>query len=190
MLEEQTTLITILKEVIKEYDNRLSEVEEVNNSIVLNSKDIVNELKSNLGSITSIDIDNLKEILTELDIEEKDELVSYFETIKKLLVLNKEQNTTYEITDKQLDNMALFFKKYDDKVKEKSIVQSKNMIIIGKITNTCKKYKELLKRLEDKDNNIFIDDISLIEELFSELEIDEETKTKIILNLSKYKKRS
>ena len=60
------------------------------------------------------------------------------------------------------------------------------MIIIGKITNTCKKYKELLRRLEDKDNNIFIDDISLIEELFSELEIDEETKTKIILNLSKY----
>ena len=186
MLEEQTTLIAILKEVIKEYDNRLSEVEEVNNSIVLNSKDIVNELKSNLGSITSLDIDKLKEILTELDIEEKDELVSYFETIKKLLVLNKEQNTTYEITDKQLDNMALFFKKYDDKVKEKSIVQSKNMIIIGKITNTCKKYKELLRRLEDKDNNIFIDDISLIEELFSELEIDEETKTKIILNLSKY----
>lgn len=190
MLEEQTTLMAILKEVIKEYDNRLSEVETVNNSIVLNNKKIVNDLKNNIDSITSLDIDIISEILTELDVEdkEKEEIFNNFETIKKLLVLNKEQKTTYEITDKQLDHIALFFKKYDDAVKEKSKIQSKNMIIIGKITTTCRKYKELLGRLENKDNNVFIDDMSLIEELFSELEIDQSTKTGIVLNLAKYNK--
>lgn len=56
MLEEQTTLITFLKEVIREYENKIELLKKNNDSILILNRGLLDEFRDDINVITDIDV--------------------------------------------------------------------------------------------------------------------------------------
>jgi len=188
MLESQTTLITILKEVILNYENKLASLKKVNESSLVRNKAILNQLRDDLETIIDLDLKVVEEILAELELSkaEKESIFKYLSTIKILLKHNKEDGTTFIIDEEQLKYVELFFEKIELVAHKHQETKLNNLKSISKLTNICNKYQSLLELLEDKNNTSFISNQEIINLLFTECEMDGEIKKRIVLNILRY----
>ncbi|MCI8461066.1 MAG: hypothetical protein HFE81_06675 [Bacilli bacterium] len=130
-------------------------------------------------------------VLNELNIkkEEKDKIYNYLDSIKKLLTLNKEEHTTYEITNDQLAYVELFFKKVDELAEKNKQQHLDNLKKIAKLNSIRSKYGDLLDQIEDSNNKKYISDLNLISLLLNEYELEEKTKRSILINIMKYNQK-
>lgn len=191
MLEEQTVLITILREVIARYDRKMETLIKSNNSVLLLNSGALDSLRDNLEFITEMDLSIALSVLNELNIkkEEKDKIYNYLDSIKKLLTLNKEEHTTYEITNDQLAYVELLFKKVDELAEKNKQQHLDNLKKIAKLNSIRSKYGDLLDQIEDSNNKKYISDLNLISLLLNEYELEEKTKRSILINIMKYNQK-
>lgn len=191
MLEEQTVLITILKEVIANYDLKIKKLINDNNSILLVNKGILDDFRNDIEVITEIDLKIVNAIFEELNdnSEEKDKILKYLSLIKKLLLLNKEKKTTYKITEEQLHYVELFFEKVDCLERQNHQTHLDNLKKITKMSAIRSKYTELLEQLKDTNNKNFISDLNLIGILLNECELEEKVKRNVLINIMKYNQK-
>ena len=91
MLEEQTTLITFLKEVIREYENKIELLKKNNDSILILNRGLLDEFRDDINVITDIDVCLIEAVLEEASVSKsvKEDILKYFDVVKKLLTLNK-----------------------------------------------------------------------------------------------------
>ena len=91
MLEEQTTLITFLKEVIREYENKIELLKKNNDSILILNRGLLDEFRDDINVITDIDLCLIEAVLEEASVSKsvKEDILKYFDVVKKLLTLNK-----------------------------------------------------------------------------------------------------
>lgn len=188
MLESQTVLVTILKEVIENYEQSIAEVNTLNNSALTNNEKIINRLKTDITALADIEPVVIKEILEETSTEENEKKIiySYLETLICLLKLNKEKNTTYQISEEQKDYLNSFLEKVSTLEKKHQEIRKNNNTNLDELNKMCSKYNALLGRLEDENDNSYITNIELLKSLFEECRVDEHTKRSIMLNLMRY----
>ena len=191
MAEEQFTLVMILKEVILGYEHKLEELKRMNVSPLENYKEEIEKVRSNVLNIMDVDLRSIEDILGELSVPEEDkkQIANYLRTIQTLLRFNRDKKTTYIIQESQLQYVRDFFERLDALSKEKKEQDNESMNTIGRLSNLCEKYKELLRALEDKNSTTFINDQELIELLMRECSLTESTKRGILLSIMKYNKR-
>ncbi len=191
MLEEQTVLITILREVVSSYDRKIEALIKNNNSILLLNKGVIDNFRNDLDYITELDLTIVKKIFEELETpkEESIKIYNYLDSIKELLTLNKKENTSYEITKEQLSYVEKFFLKVDELEKKNQQTHFENLKKIAKMNGVRSKYSELLNQIEDGDNKKYISDLNLISLLLNEYELEEKTKRSILINIMKYNQK-
>ena len=145
-----------------------------NNSVLLLNSGALDSLRDNLEFITEMDLSIALSVLNELNIkkEEKDKIYNYLDSIKKLLTLNKEEHTTYEITNDQLAYVELFFKKVDELAEKNKQQHLDNLKKIAKLNSIRSKYGDLLVQIEDSNNKKYISDLNLISLLLNEYELE------------------
>lgn len=188
MLENQTTILTILEEEIESNQTKIDELENPTSKIVKKYENELRKLKENINYLTEIDFEIIDEILRESNcsIELKQEIYNYLKAISQLLKLNKYDHTSYKLDESQLKYYNLFFEQVKN-VNEKSYIEvSKQDVDLLKKTNNL--YINLLEQIKDPNNTLYIEDINLIKKLLSTCEIDEKTKREIYFNLMRYNK--
>ncbi len=188
MLENQTTILTILEEEIESNQTKIDELENPTSKIVKKYENELRKLKENINYLTEIDFEIIDEILRESNcsIELKQEIYNYLKAISQLLKLNKYDHTSYKLDESQLKYYNLFFEQVKN-VNEKSYIEvSKQEVDLLKKTNNL--YINLLEQIKDPNNTLYIEDINLIKKLLSTCEIDEKTKREIYFNLMRYNK--
>ena len=185
MLEEQIPLITILKEVISDYEEKILHT---NIPKIVEYKSQIDSLKKDINYILEIDLNIIKEILSEYkeQLKEYKDIYQYMSTIKSLLKLNKEKHTTYKLQPNQLAYIKNFIKELEKLEKENQKEIDKNIQEKEKFIETKKQYEELLNQIEDKTNFEYISNIKILTLLWNECEIDESTKRDIIISIMKY----
>ena len=191
MAEEQFTLIMILKEVISSYEQKLEELKRINVSPLAKQKEEIAKVKEDSFQIIDFDMNQMESILQELQVspEEKQKIMNYLRSIQTLLRLNRDKKTTFMIQPGQMEYVQELFEKIDEYAKERTAKEKESMQSIGKLSNHCEKYKELLRTLEDKDSTTYIDDSDLITTLMQECDLSEKTKQSILISLMKYNKK-
>lgn len=185
MFEEQELLISIIKQLLEEYNVELNNLKEQGNSSIKMYDKEIKKVKENFDDLIEIDISVFEEILNESNRNEDDKskLLNLIKLLKKLLELNKKENTTYVITDKQKEEFSKIFdiiKEIEDKVNK----DDSDSISI--IKDDISKLKKLLGLLEDSNSNEFINDTSVIMKMFEKLNLDEDTKRRILIGILKY----
>lgn len=188
MLTEQTALITILKEVIKNYEQSIEELNKLNNSALTVNKSIINRFQKDINTLIELDLKIVEDILTETNTEEEEKttILKYFEIIKNLLKLNKEKQTTFQLSEEQYTYIDLFLEKIDFLKKENRKIKEHHKIDINTLKEKHSNYKQLLNQIEDENDTTYITNVNLLKLLFDECEVDEITKRNIMLNLMKY----
>lgn len=191
MLEEQTTLITFLKEVIREYENKIELLKKNNDSILILNRGLLDEFRDDINVITDIDLCLIETVLEEASVSKsvKEDILKYFDVVKKLLTLNKKNKTSYEISEEQLKYIRLFFDIVDELEKQNTKTHLNNLQKIAQINSNYTKFRDLLKQLENKNNKEFISDIDTIEILLNENKLSEKTKRGILINIMKYNQK-
>lgn len=119
----------------------------------------------------------------------KEDILKYFDVVKKLLTLNKKNKTSYEISEEQLKYIRLFFDIVDELEKQNTKTHLNNLQKIAQINSNYTKFRDLLKQLENKNNKEFISDIDTIEILLNENKLSEKTKRGILINIMKYNQK-
>ena len=183
MLETQTTLITILKEVISTNKLKISNCLDNGNLLKEKYKKELNLLKKDKYNIININLAVIRKILEELDINYKEKKLIYdnIKSIKEMLLLNENAHTTYKIYDNQikyLDKFINYIENYkDNNIPEKELEELKEMTF---------KYEELYNKLENPNNNDYMEDLDTINLLLDECKIDDKTEREILLNIMRY----
>lgn len=178
MLENQTTLITILNEVIN------SNKAKINNSSSIKdeySKEL-DLLKDNINNISKIKLTTIRNILDELDIsyKEKEDMYKNIINIRELLLLNENAHTTYKISEEQIS----VINKLIDYIENSNITYNEEEINAIKEKNN--KYILILEKIENPNNKDYLDDITTINVLLDECNIDWKTKREILFNIMRY----
>ena len=185
-MKKINSVINITKEVLNNYEKGLSilNVDEKTHEII--GKII--KLKDNIKYILEIDLKDIdfiteKLITTE---EEKSILKDNIHTIKTLLKLNEENNDTYELSLKQID----LKNKYIDEV-EKLLIKIKEeeentLYSENKNQEKYNKYKKFYDKLTNLDNRTYIDELDIINDIFTELKTKEKDQRKILFDVMKY----
>ena len=188
MLENQTILITILKQVIKDTQTQIEKIDQQSNSSMIQMRELMERLKKNYEEIIHFSEEDIKNILNTSALEEteKNQLTKSVLAIRTLIELNKTKKTTFKVTEQQIQKIHDFctiIEQIDQENKRKS-EQATNMI--AELTKKQNRYIKLLGIIEDDKNQDFIKDLSLVEELFQVCVLEEETKRKILLNIMQY----
>ncbi len=183
MLETQTTLITILKEVISTNKLKINNCLDNGNLLKEKYKKELNLLKKDKYNIININLAVIRKILEELDINYKEKKLIYdnIKSIKEMLLLNENAHTTYKIYDNQikyLDKFINYIGNYkNNNIPEKELEELKEMTF---------KYEELYNKLENPNNNDYMEDLDTINLLLDECKIDDKTEREILFNIMRY----
>lgn len=183
MLETQTTLITILKEVISTNKLKINNCLDNGNLLKEKYKKELNLLKKDKYNIININLAVIRKILEELDINYKEKKLIYdnIKSIKEMLLLNENAHTTYKIYNNQikyLDKFINYIENYkDNNIPEKELEELKEMTF---------KYEELYNKLENPNNNDYMEDLDTINLLLDECKIDDKTEREILFNIMRY----
>ena len=185
MFEEQELLISIIKKLLEEYKIELDELKEQSNSSIKKYDKEIKKLRDDFDYLIEVDLSVFEEILSESNKseEEKSKLFNLIKLLKKLLELNKKENTTYVITDKQKDEFAKIFGIIRE-IEDKNKAEDKDSI--STLKGDISKLKKLLGLLEDNNSSEFISDTSTITMIFDRLDLDEDTKRRILIGILKY----
>ena len=188
MLENQTTILTILKEEIESNERKIDSLENGKSKVIRKYENELEKLKEDINYLADIDFEIIKEILKEskCQIELQEKIYNYLKAMSQLLKLNKYEHTSYRLDSSQLKYYNLFF----DQVK--SINESSDKGINKDEVDSLKEinnlYINLLEQIKDPNDKSYIEDINLVKTLLSTCEIDEKTKREIYFNLMRYNK--
>lgn len=188
MLENQTTILTILKEEIESNERKIDSLENGKSKVIRKYEDELEKLKEDINYLADIDFEIIKEILKESNcqIELQEKIYNYLKAMSQLLKLNKYEHTSYRLDSSQLKYYNLFF----DQVK--SINENSDKDINKDEVDSLKEinnlYINLLEQIKDPNDKSYIEDINLVKTLLSTCEIDEKTKREIYFNLMRYNK--
>lgn len=190
-MNSKEKLITALQDAIKNYQQKIKEIESTNNSSLTKYQQEIEKLKDS-NNLVLIDSSIIKKIISDLDYineENKNSLYEFINTLKILLTLNSNNNTSFEITKEQLNHYQNFLNLITKTKEKQKETRTKNLKDIGKITNLSNQYRSLLGLLEDKENLTFITDLDLLATLFKEQNINETEKREILLWIMKYNQK-
>ena len=188
MLENQTTILTILKEEIESNERKIDSLENGKSKVIRKYEDELEKLKEDINYLADIDFEIIKEIIKESNcqIELQEKIYNYLKAMSQLLKLNKYEHTSYRLDSSQLKYYNLFF----DQVK--SINENSDKDINKDEVDSLKEinnlYINLLEQIKDPNDKSYIEDINLVKTLLSTCEIDEKTKREIYFNLMRYNK--
>lgn len=173
----QDILIELLQDQIKALEDEIENSHE--NQVLEKHKSIIKDLKRDKNFIIEIDLSIIEEILDELQVLEKNEILDYFDIIQKLLKLNKEKHTTYKLTESQLEYINIFIEIIDNYKKERKKAYDKKIKL-------HKNYQDLLTKLIKRQERIT--ELDTLKHLFKDLSITEEDQNRILITLMKYNK--
>ncbi len=179
MQEELLLLISLIEERLLKIQKQLDQRELDNNSIYSKEKDRIKELKKNKNVLVDIDLQRIELLLNELQITDQEDLLQSIEIIQVLLKMNRDKHTTYKITESQLESVNRLLEKIEEyeQEQEKELTQA---------IKEKKEYQKLLNRIIKKQEPIT--ELTIINNLFNDLSITEETQSRILLGLMKYNK--
>lgn len=179
MQKEVILLISLLKEELIKIQDEIRMEDGKQNTIIDDNREMIKSLKKDKNSIMDIDLATIKTILSELEIDNQQEVMNYMEVIQKLLKLNKKEHTTFKITESQLEVINSFLKKIEEYEKRQKKDYDKKL-------ENQKEYQRLLNKLIQ--NKEPITEINTMKHLFKDLSLKEEEQSKILLGLMKYNK--
>ena len=176
---EVVLLISLLKKRLLTIQDECQKALEEKDSLLEDNRELISALRKDKNSIIDIDLVDIETILNELEVVEKDEILRYFEVIQTLLRLNKEKNTSYKLTESQLEYINLFLRKIDAYEKKRSKKKEQ-------LENKKNDYQRLLDKLIDGREEIT--ELDTLRNLFNDLSIKEEKQSRILISLLKYNK--
>lgn len=176
---EVVLLISLLKKRLLTIQDECQKALEDKDFLLEDNRELINALRKDKNSIIDIDLVDIETILNELEVVEKDEILKYFEVIQTLLRLNKEKNTSYKLTESQLEYINLFLRKIDAYEKKRSKKKEQ-------LENKKNDYQRLLDKLIDGREEIT--ELDTLRNLFNDLSIKEEKQSRILISLLKYNK--
>ena len=176
---EVVLLISLLKKRLLTIQDECQKALEEKDSLLEDNRELISALRKDKNSIIDIDLVDIETILNELEVIEKDEILKYFEVIQTLLRLNKEKNTSYKLTESQLEYINLFLRKIDAYEKKRSKKKEQ-------LENKKNDYQRLLDKLIDGREEIT--ELDTLRNLFNDLSIKEEKQSRILISLLKYNK--
>ena len=168
MLENLTTLVAIIEQVIENYNDKINNLYSVNNSSVVLYKNEIDSLREDYKNITDIDNSIFEKILIESGIAEYEikRIISNLSIIKLLIESNKNGKTTYKLSNNQLGYIEILLNKVEE-------IEQKNEKKINDSEIVEKLYK--LK-------------IAKYKKLFDECSVDNSVKRDILINIMIYNK--
>lgn len=179
MQKEVILLISLLKEQIVYLQDEIKKEEIKDDTVIDENMELIKSLRKDKNSILNIDLLTIKEILSELEVDNQQEIIKYIEIIQKLLKLNKEEHTTYKITESQLEVINSFLKRIEEHEKRQKKSYDKKI-------ESRKEYQLLLDKLIQ--NKEPVTEMNTMKRLFKDLSIKEEAQSKILIGIMKYNK--
>ena len=113
---------------------------------------------------------------------------SELKVVQLLLKLNKEKGTSYELSTNHLESIDKFIEGINYLEKQYEERQRKKGIYIDELNINLNKYLELLNRLDSPDNNVFVDDLDTVNQLFIKKNLDDDIRESILIGLIKHNK--
>ena len=164
MLENQTTLITILKEVIESNQEKIENLENITTSSVIIYKKELKKLKEDINYLINLNLDIVERVLDEAEIDpkEQDNIYEYFKVIKELLVLNKKENTTFKFYNNQLSKVNRFFDYVEILQNKNKVYHESNINELEELKIKNGKYLDLLDQITNKNDKSYISDINTV----------------------------
>lgn len=189
-MSNQNTLVDILKIQIDVDRNTLAKTrKDMNSSVIGKNRDLIIKIQKDINMIIDLDLQTLKDILNELNIEdeqEKEHMYQGIESIRWILTINKEKDLTFEISARQVAVFNAFVNKLN-KVKETIKVYSKEQQAqLDKMEEIINKYINLLEMLSNKDNQEFVTDVELLTTLFRSSNLLPMKRREVLTDLLKY----
>ncbi len=189
MLEQQNTLINLLKEQVDKNQEFLYGHDDQLDSSVQENEDLVNHLVSDIKSIDSIDFQKIEKLIRSFtfdDDETIDTMINEMSLIKEIITMNVEENTTVELESDELEAFDLFLNKVNEVIniqkEERASLQKRRDIVL----NVTNKYVDLITMLTDPNNTSIIKDSSTLHLLFTKRKVEEKVKQRILVDLMKY----
>ena len=172
----------ILEEVIYKLEDKKNNL--TNNSSFNKYNEELTKLEESYTNIVDIDLEVIKNILSELPFtaDEQKVLYKFIESIKTLLLLNKNKNTTFTISEQQIKHLNIFL----NKVKE--VKHQEEVKLQEEIDRKLNSYKELLNKISNEKNTSFIKELDLLEEMFNEFDIDITLRKQVLIDILMYNK--
>lgn len=186
-MKEENNLQSLLKNIIRDYQEEITEVEDSLPSIDDENLNSLNSFLDDVNNILEVDLDSSDYLLREVieDKSTREDLINNLKIIQTLLRLNKEKHTTFKLSFEQLEYIDSFLRKVKMIIKKQEEIKEENNTSREKLINICNKYKELLNIITNPNNQIIITDIEIVQLLLKESNLDSEARRKIIINLLK-----
>lgn len=185
MFEDFSLLINFINSSITNYEESIEELKKQNNSHIDAYSEEIKSLRKNIKSISEIDIEVLRKIIDESNKseDEKQYLFDYIKSIKKLLELNKNANTTFEITERQMNELSKIY----DILDEINLNQQEYKTTLEEEINLINKEISKLKKIKVSiDNKEYIKDIDTITKAIDNSIEDEIEKERLLITIMKY----
>ena len=181
MIETFKEVIEAAIALLEENKNSIS-----NNSSIKKHEETLQQLED-YKNVIQVNLDDIQEVLNELDYTDEEKLVIYkfICSIKTLLELNKTKNTTFTISEQQINHLRMFLEKAKEKQEELEKQSEQDKELFDKKIDT---YKELLNKITNPKNKSFITELDLLDEMCNELNIDIGTKKLILIAILNYNK--
>ena len=178
-----------LKKLLEDIIYKLEEKKKnlANNSSLKKYAEELNKLEENYNNILEIDLEIIKKSLSELPFtaDEQTILYKFIESIKTLLLLNKNKQTTFTISEQQILHLNIFLDEVKKVRTEQELKIKKQEEQIDKKMNSC---KELLRKINNTNNSSFIEELDLLEELFNEYDVQITLRKQILTSILMYNK--
>lgn len=146
---------------------------------------------NNINDIIDADFQTIKELILSFSMSEveKEKLIEEIKLIVQLLKINKENGTTLKLTDTQNKAVKKLLLNLNNFKSDRKDYSSIEKIELEKLSKDIKKYEKILKSLNKEKNIVFISDIDIFRELFTENSLTEKEKNKMYQFILKYNKK-
>ncbi len=180
MFSKKEELKGLINKEILSLEKSKEEIKEYNEDLL----ELYNELEKDINRIVYLNKEDIKEIVDKLDIDNKDKLFEELETIKNILIMNKDYKSTLRLFKKNKDSYKYFIEKFN----ELNNTLKDNDPSINKINDKINDYNALISNIESNDYEISNKDLTLYEELFTN-NTDKDSQS-ILLELINYENRT
>ena len=167
---EQTKLISIVKEAIRQRQQQVEDIMRENNSTFERYKDLLSQLEADSNSITNISLEEIAEILSETNLSEAEREIefSYLKSVKSLLDLNRTKKTTFQLSEKQIAYLITLTHQLQEIVEIYKQKSREKLESASEITSKMRELKSLLGILEDPKCRQFLRQTDLVLEVLQE----------------------
>ena len=184
----QDRLIELIKQILQEYQQEIEKITEKNNSTFERYHKTQESLAEDKNNIINLSEEEIASLLSEIPLqeEEREQEFNYLKTIRKLLNLNITKQTTFQLTPKQEEYIALF-KSQLQTLEQNAQESLKEQLLQSKEKRErIKSFKRLLGILEDPKNKEYISEIDAINQLLEQENIEEVQRREFLYGILRY----